>query len=108
MKIYENRHAIVYFVSHGTAGIVHLKTKNGKYLVVGKTVNGYPDAFEQEGAKYFSHFPFLITKAIEERGGFFKYSATNSVYVEEDDSLITGQNNLSPRHLALRTIEKLK
>lgn len=108
MKIYEDQQGIVSSVCHGTAGIVHLKTKNGKYLVAGKTVNGYPDAFEREGAEYFSHFPFLITKTIEERGGTFKYSPRNSVHVEEDGNLITGQNYLSSRHVALRIIEKLQ
>ncbi|WP_224488642.1 nuclear transport factor 2 family protein [Robertkochia flava] len=108
MTIYEEQHGIISSVCHGTAGIVHLKTKDGKYLVDGKTVNGYPDAFEREGAEYFSHFPFLITKTIEEHGGTFNYSPRNSVHVEEDGNLITGQNYLSSAHVARRIIERLK
>lgn len=108
MTIYEEQEGIISSVCHGTAGIVHLKTKNGKYLVNGKTVNGYPDAFEREGAEYFKQFPFLITKTIEERGGTFTYSPRNSIHVEEDGNLITGQNYLSSKHVALRIIEKLE
>ena len=107
MSIYEEYGGIISSVCHGTAGIVHLKTKDGKYLVDGKTVNGYPDAYEREGADYFNTFPFLITKTIEERGGIFKYSPRNSVHVEEDGNLITGQNYLSSEHVAKRIIDKL-
>ncbi|UAM97143.1 hypothetical protein K8354_12540 [Polaribacter litorisediminis] len=87
---------------------MHLKTKDGKYLVDVKRVNGYPDAFEREGAAYFEQFPFLITKTIEKRGGHFKYSPRNSVHVEVDNRFITGQNYLSSKSVALKIIEQLE
>lgn len=108
MSVYEDYNGIISSVCHGTAGIVHLKTKDGKYLVTGKTVNGYPDAFERKDAAYFKQFPFLITKTIEERGGVFKYSPRNSIHIEEDGNLITGQNYLSSATVAKRIIERLK
>ena len=108
MTIYEEQDGIISSVCHGTAGLVHLKTKDGKYLVNGKTVNGYPDAFEREGADYLKQFPFLITKTIEERGGRFTYSPRNTIHVEEDGNLITGQNYLSSKHVALKIIEKIE
>lgn len=108
MSVYEDYDGIISSVCHGTAGIVHLKTKDGKYLVEGKRVNGYPDVFEREDAAYFKTFPFLITKTIESHGGKFKYSPKNSVHVEEDGNLITGQNYLSSEYVARRIIERLQ
>jgi len=107
MTIYEEKKGIISSVCHGTAGIIHLKTKDGKFLVEGKTINGYPDAFEREGAEYLKQFPFLITKTIEEHGGVFKYSPRNSVHVEVDGNVITGQNYFSSKYVALKIIENL-
>lgn len=108
MQIYEEHNGIISSVCHGTAGIVHLKTKDGAYLVTGKTVNGYPDDFERTDAAYFKQFPFLIKKTIEDRGGTFKFSPRNTVHVEVEGNLITGQNYLSSKPVALAIIEKLQ
>ena len=108
MEIYEGQNGVISSVCHGTAGIVHLKTKDGKYLVDGKKISGYPDEFERKGAEYFKTFPFLITQTIEERGGEFKFSPRNNAHIEADGNLITGQNYLSSKGVALRIIERLK
>jgi len=107
MTIFEEYNGIVSSVCHGTAGIVDLKTKDGKYLVNNKIISGYPEAYEKEGAEYFKQFPFLIQKTIEERGGMFKYSPRNSVHVEVQGNVITGQNYLSSKDVALKIIENL-
>lgn len=108
MKIYEEYDGIISSVCHGTAGIVHLKTKDGKYLVEGKHVNGYPDVYENKERDYYKEFPFLITKTIEERGGIFNYSPRNTPHVEVDGNLVTGQNYLSSKPVALKIIEILE
>ncbi len=108
MEVYEKNKGVISSVCHGTAGIVNLKTKDGKYLVDGKKVNGYPDAYENPEADYFKEFPFLIQKTIEERGGKFNYSERNTPHVEVDDRLITGQNHLSSEPVALKVIEYLE
>ena len=107
MEIYEEHKGIISSVCHGTAGIVHLKTKDNEYLVKGKRVNGYPDSFENKDAAYFKEFPFLIQKTIEERGGIFHFSAAGSAHVEVDGNLVTGQNYLSSTPVALKVIELL-
>ena len=107
MTIYEDYDGIISSVCHGTAGIVNLKTKDGEYVFKGKKVNGYPDSFENEEAPYFQHFPFLIQKTLEERGGVFKFSERNVSHVEVDGNLITGQNYLSSKDVALKIIENL-
>lgn len=109
MTIFEEHNGIISSVCHGTAGIVNLKTKDGTYLYQGKIVNGYPDSFENKEADYFKHFPFLIQQTIEERGGIFKFSSKRNVsHVEVQGNLITGQNYLSSKAVALKIIENLK
>ncbi len=48
MQVYEENNGIISSVCHGTAGIVHLKNKAGKYLVDGKRISGYPDSWEKQ------------------------------------------------------------
>jgi len=92
MHIYEKNEGIIAAVCHGTAGIVNLKTADGKYLIEGKTINGYPDAHENKDLPLYKNFPFLIEKEVENRGGHFKYGEKGKAYMEVDGRLITGQN----------------
>lgn len=108
MTIYEDQQGIVSSVCHGTAGIVNLKTKGGKYLVSGKRISGYPDSYENQSKPYFNEFPFLIQKTIENRGGQFLFSARNKAHVEVDGRIITGQNHLSSSLVAKKMIELLQ
>lgn len=108
VKVYEENKGIISSVCHGTAGIVNLKTNDGKYLVAGKTVSGSPDSFEKKDGEYFKHFPFLIQKTIEERGGTFKFSARDVSHVEVDGRVITGQNYQSSSGVASKIIELLE
>ena len=107
MEIYEKHRGIISSVCHGTAGIAHLKTSDGKYLVAGKRISGYPDAYENQSAAYFQQFPFKIQETIEQRAGEFKYSARNQAHVEVDGRVITGQNYLSSALVAEKIIELL-
>ena len=108
MKIYEEQNGIVSSVCHGTAGIVHLKTSNGKYIYDGKRINGYPDAYERKEGDYYKQFPFSIDGLIKKRGGVFKYSERNVPHVEVDGRLVTGQNYVSSEPVAKKIIEILK
>jgi putative intracellular protease/amidase len=105
LKVYEENKGIISSVCHGTAGIVNLKTNDGKYLVAGKKISGYPDSFEKQDGEYFKHFPFLIQKTIEERGGTFKFSKGDISHVETDGRIVTGQNFQSSSDVALKIIE---
>lgn len=108
MAVYEEQKGVVSAVCHGTAGIVHLKTKDGKYLVDGKVISGYPDEYESKDRPYFKTFPFLIGETIKSRGGDFKYSPRNNVHVESDARVVTGQNHLSSKKVAQKVIEYLQ
>jgi putative intracellular protease/amidase len=108
LAVYQENKGILSSVCHGTAGIVHLKTKEGKYVVSGRRISGYPDSFEKQDGEYFKHFPFLIQKTIEERGGTFKFSARSASHVEVDDRIITGQNFKSSSDVARKIIEQIE
>ncbi|WP_293310184.1 nuclear transport factor 2 family protein [Pedobacter sp. UBA5917] len=108
MQVYQDNNGIISSVCHGTAGIINLKTKNGKFLIEGKKVSGYPDSFEKQDGEYFKHFPFLIQKTIVERGGTFNFSKRNESYVEQDGRIVTGQNFQSSKGVALKIIELIE
>lgn len=109
MDIYENNNGIISSVCHGTAGIVNLKTSDGKYLVDGKNVNGFPDLFEDKEADYYKQFPFSIEHIINERGGSFQYSAKGwDGYLQTDGRLITGQDPTSAALVAQQIVATLQ
>ncbi|OSY88578.1 peptidase [Tenacibaculum holothuriorum] len=108
MDVYEKHNGIISSVCHGTAGIVNLKTSDGKYLVDGKRVSGYPDDYENPTKPYFKTFPFLIKKTIQERGGDFKFTKRGKFIVEIDGRLVTGQNYQSSKPVSLKVIELIE
>ncbi|MDA9773901.1 nuclear transport factor 2 family protein [Saprospiraceae bacterium] len=108
MSIYEEHNGVIASVCHGTAGIVNLKTKDGKYLVDGKRISGYPDEYERKDDEYYKTFPFAISPLIRERGGDFQYSPRNTIHIEAQDNVVTGQNHLSSEAVAEKVIELLK
>lgn len=108
MDIYQQHQGIISAVCHGTAGIVHLKTADGQYLVKGKRVSGYPDVFEKQDAAYYRQFPFKIQQTIEARGGLFRHGKAGQPHIEVDGRLITGQNFQSSAGVAKAIIAQLQ
>lgn len=108
MQVYEENGGIISSVCHGTAGLVNLKTRDGNYLVKGKTVSGWPEAYESKDALYFKQFPFLIQQTIEARGGKFTYAGRDDVHVEADGRVVTGQNYNSSDAVAKKIIELIE
>lgn len=108
MDIYQKHQGVISAVCHGTAGLVQLKTQDGRYLVAGKKLTGYPEDFEQQDAAYFKHFPLLIKKTILERGGQFAVGPRNKAFVQVDGRLVTGQNHLSSEEVAKAVITLIR
>ena len=108
MAVYEQHNGIISSVCHGTAGIVNLKLSNGEFLVKGRRITGYPEAFENSEKAYFKEFPFMIDSVIEARGGDFRYGQRNAAHVEVDGRVVTGQNHLSSALVAQRMIAILQ
>ena len=108
MDVYYNN-GIIAAICHGTAGLVNLKKKNGKYLYEGKRVNGFPDLFENKEGRYYKTFPFSIEEAINERGGNFIYSKEGwDGFYQVDGRLITGQDPSAASKVAEKIIETLQ
>lgn len=108
MELYEEHDGIVSAVCHGSAGIVNLKTKEGKYLFAGKKVNGYPDMFESMDDEYYENFPFSIQQIIVERGGDFQFSENGwDGFMVSDGRLITGQDPSAAGLIAEKLVEML-
>lgn len=109
MAVYEENNGIVAAICHGSAGLAYLKTKDGKYLVEGKKVNGFPDAFERMDTEYFATFPFSIQQKLIANGGQFEYSKTGwDNFSIADGRLITGQDPTAARGVAKKIIVALK
>lgn len=109
MELYEDHNGIISTICHGTAGIVHLKTKEGTYLVSGKKVNGFPDAFENMKAAYYQTFPFSIQQLITSRGGDFQFSEKGwDGFTVSDGRLISGQDPSAAGLVAEKVIKALQ
>ncbi len=108
IKIHENN-GVVAAICHGTAGLVNVKTMDGKYLYEGKNVNGFPDAFENKKGKHYQEFPFSIEETINKNGGTFVYSKNGwDGYYVIDGRLITGQDPTASTAVAQKIIETLQ
>ncbi len=109
MQVYEDQDGIISSICHGTAGIVNLQTKDSSYLVAGKKVNGFPDAFENMEAAYYKTFPFSIQQKIIERGGDFQFSEEGwDDFMIADGRLITGQDPSAAASVAKKVVETLQ
>ncbi len=106
-NIYKNG-GVVSAVCHGTAGLVNVKDELGNYLVKGKKVNGYPDAFERTDAAYYKTFPFSIEQKVNSHGGHFSYSADGwDGYFIVDGRLITGQDPTATATVAKAVVKAI-
>lgn len=106
-NIYENN-GIVATVCHGTAGIVRMKLSNGTYLLKGKKVTGFPDAFENKNSASYKTFPFSIEETINKNGGEFSFSETGwDNHFVVDGRLITGQDPSATVAVAQKVVDLL-
>lgn len=108
VSIYENN-GLVSAVCHGTAGLVYLAGNDGKSLLDGKNITGFPDAFERKDRPYYATFPFKMDQAVQAAGAHFKYSPNwgDKFYIR-DGRLITGQDPSSSSLVAKEIVEYLK
>lgn len=108
MQVYERNGGVVSAVCHGTAGLVNLKLADGRYLIAGKRITGYPEEYEDLSAAYFREFPFLIGRTAESRGATFLVQDRDQSHIQVDGRLVTGQNYPSAGKVAEAVIEVLR
>jgi hypothetical protein len=83
-------------VCHSTGALRHVKTPDGKLLVLGKEVAGFPNG-EEEEVGLTKEVPFLVEDEMLKLGATFSKKANWGVHVVSDGLLITGHCGASPR-----------
>lgn len=96
----------VALVCHAPAALKNVKTKDGAYLINGKTVSGFTNSEENAGQSV-DMVPFLLEDMLIERGGKYEKAADWAPFAVQDGLLITGQNPASAELVAEKIIAAL-
>lgn len=92
LTIYEQQGGVLAAICHGTEGIKNLKLSDGTFLIHGKVLTSFPDAFLNKESPIFKAYPFSAEGSIKRHGGIFKHGASGTGHVEVDGRLVTGMN----------------
>lgn len=107
--IYEENNGIVSALCHGSFGLSELTLTDGNYLVKGKTINGFPDVFENKEGRYFKQFSASVEQALISKGANFQFSSEGwDGYFEVDGRIVTGQDPSSAAKVAETIISLLE
>jgi putative intracellular protease/amidase len=93
-------------VCHATGALRHVKTPDGKPLVLGKEVTGFTDG-EEEAVGLTKVVPFLVEDEMLRLGAVFSKKANWAVHIVDAGLLTTGQNPASSGPAAKLLLEKL-
>jgi putative intracellular protease/amidase len=98
---------VITFVCHAPAVLKNVKTKNGDYLLKGKTVTGFSNSEEMEGQST-NMVPYSLEDMLKERGANYEKGAANwGPFAVQDGLLITGQNPASAEITTRKLIASL-
>lgn len=98
------RGGVVAAVCHGPAGLVNVRTEDGRYLVEGRRVAAFTDAEEAAVGKD-RIVPFLLASRLAERGVIHVPAPDFTANVVTDGRLVTGQNPASAFGVAKAVVE---
>jgi putative intracellular protease/amidase len=93
-------------VCHSSGALRHVKTRDGKPLVAGKTVTGFTNG-EEEEVGLTKVVPFLVEDDLMRLGATFSKVKNWGVHTVADGQLITGQNPASSGPAAKLLIDTL-
>ncbi|MCF6402508.1 type 1 glutamine amidotransferase domain-containing protein [Chitinophaga filiformis] len=95
------------FVCHSAAALKNVKTKNGEYLIKGKTVTGYSNEEESAG-KTGEKGAFSLEDMLRERGANYQKATEKwTPFAVQDGLLITGENPASSEATAEKLLAAL-
>ncbi|SHN43361.1 type 1 glutamine amidotransferase domain-containing protein [Chitinophaga sp. CF418] len=95
------------FVCHSAAALKNVKTKNGEYLLKGKTVTGYSNDEEIAG-QTSNKAPFSLEDMLKGRGADYKKASEKwTSFAVQDGLLITGENPASSEATAEKLVAAL-
>ena len=86
-------------VCHAPAVLLHVRGKDGQFLVKGKRVTGFTNE-EEDAVGLTGVVPFLLENRLKLRKAIFSKAAPWTAYVQVDGKLVTGQNPASSRPAA--------
>ncbi|MEX0142862.1 nuclear transport factor 2 family protein [Massilia sp. LMS1-1-1.1] len=92
LRIYEQQGGVIAAICHGTEGIKNLKLSDGTFLIQGKTLTSFPDAFLNKESPVYKAYPFSAEGSIKRQGGIFRHGASGQSHVEVDGRLVTGMS----------------
>jgi hypothetical protein len=103
-----NRGAVIGAVCHGPAALRDVRLANGRYLVEGKRVSAFTEEEEAIfGGKTAASYPFVLERALKERGARFEEAPVMLVHVSRDGLLVTGQNPFSTERAVDEVLQAL-
>ena len=102
-----NSGKLVAAVCHGPAALLEARTVNGDPILQGKKVTCFSNT-EEETVQLHTVVPFLLEERMKQAGGMFEKGEDWSSHVVVDGNLMTGQNPMSSRELAVAVLKKLK
>lgn len=83
-------------VCHGPAALVNVRLSDGSWLVDGKAVSAFTEEEELAfGSKAIGNYPFVLQRALEDRGASIIAAPMMLVQTARDGRLVTGQNPFS-------------
>ena len=92
LRIYEQQGGVIAAICHGTEGIKNLKLSDGTFLIQGKVLTSFPDAFLNKESPVYKAYPFSAEGSIKRQGGIFRHGASGKSHVEVDGRLVTGMS----------------
>jgi putative intracellular protease/amidase len=92
LRIYEQQGGVIAAICHGTEGIKNLKLSDGTFLIQGKVLTSFPDAFLNKESSVYKAYPFSAEGSIKRQGGIFRHGANGQSHVEVDGRLVTGMS----------------
>ncbi len=92
VRIYEQQGGVIAAICHGTEGIKNLKLSDGTFLIQGKVLTSFPDAYLNKESPIYKAYPFSAEESIKRHGGIFRHGANGKSHVEVDGRLVTGMS----------------
>jgi len=92
LRIYEQQGGVIAAICHGTEGIKNLKLRDGTFLIQGKVLTSFPDAYLNKESPIYKAYPFSAEASIKGHGGIFRHGANGKSHVEVDGRLVTGMS----------------
>jgi putative intracellular protease/amidase len=94
-------------VCHAPAVLRHAKTRDGEFIVAGKSVTGFSNS-EEAAVGLTTTVPFLVEDELKKKGGQYSKADDWQSHILTAGNLITGQNPASSEAVAQAVLTQLQ